>query len=64
MFLQCGYEPDEETGSEYVEYHFGSQVYSVPPNVEDIQVEILENGPVLAIMELYPDFPLYKDGEY
>jgi len=64
MFLQCGYEPENDPGSEYVVYHFGSEVYSVPPYVEDIQAEILEHGPVLAIMDVYPDFPLYKEGKY
>lgn len=42
----------------------GKMVYSVPSKVEDIQTEILTNGPVEASFEVYEDFLTYKSGVY
>jgi cathepsin B len=43
---------------------FGVSVYGVPAIVEQIQMEIMLNGPVIAGYEVYEDFYLYKKGVY
>jgi cathepsin B len=44
--------------------HFGSSVYSVGPNVQQIQAELFKNGPVEAAFTVYADFLAYKTGVY
>lgn len=44
--------------------HFGSSSYSISSNMEQIQTEIMKNGPVEAAMMVYDDFLLYKSGVY
>lgn len=43
---------------------FGKKAYSVRPNVQQIQHEIMTNGPVEADFTVYSDFPNYKSGVY
>ncbi|XP_047471044.1 uncharacterized peptidase C1-like protein F26E4.3 [Penaeus chinensis] len=38
--------------------------YRVPSKEQDIQREIIANGPVQAVMTVHPDFFLYKTGVY
>jgi len=44
--------------------HYGSKSYSISRNVEQIQTEIMKNGPVEAAITVYDDFLLYKSGVY
>ncbi|KAJ8965343.1 hypothetical protein NQ317_018796 [Molorchus minor] len=41
-----------------------SSVYSIEPEVSQIQLEILNNGPVEASFAVYEDFVSYKSGVY
>jgi len=38
--------------------------YSVPTSVEQIQTEIMKNGPIEGAFTVYADFPSYKSGVY
>lgn len=42
----------------------GEHVYRIPNNVQAIQLEILENGPVQANLRIYEDFLKYKSGKW
>jgi cathepsin B len=44
--------------------HYGKTVYSVENDEKQIQMEIMNNGPVEAAFEVYADFPTYKSGVY
>jgi len=44
--------------------HFGRKAYSVSKNPEQIQLDIMKNGPVEAAFTVYSDFPNYKSGVY
>jgi len=44
--------------------HHGESVYSVGPSQQDIQTEIMKNGPVEAAFSVYADFLAYKSGVY
>ncbi|KAJ6215820.1 hypothetical protein RDWZM_010320 [Blomia tropicalis] len=44
--------------------HYGSKAYYLPNNVEQIQIEIMKNGPVTAAFKVYNDFLHYKSGIY
>jgi cathepsin B len=44
--------------------HYGVDAYSVRSNVEEIQTEIMTNGPVEAAFSVYKDFITYKSGVY
>lgn len=44
--------------------HFGSRSYSISSKVEDIQTEIITNGPVEGAFDVYADFPTYRSGVY
>nr|XP_005160989.1 cathepsin Bb isoform X1 [Danio rerio] len=44
--------------------HFGSKVYNVPSDQQQIMTELYTNGPVEAAFTVYEDFPLYKSGVY
>jgi len=44
--------------------YFGSSSYSVKKHVKDIQLEIMNNGPVEGALTVYEDFPTYKSGVY
>ncbi|PIC24798.1 hypothetical protein B9Z55_017979 [Caenorhabditis nigoni] len=44
--------------------HFGATAYAVGKKVEQIQTEILKNGPVEVAFTVYEDFYQYKNGVY
>lgn len=44
--------------------HFGAKAYGIHKDVEQIQTEIMKNGPVEADFEVYEDFLNYKSGVY
>jgi len=44
--------------------HFAESAYSVSSKVEDIQTEIMTNGPVEGGFSVYADFVHYKSGVY
>ena len=44
--------------------HHGATVYSVQSKQEQIQMEIMKNGPVEAAFSVYEDFLAYKSGVY
>lgn len=44
--------------------HYGSKSYSVPSRMEEIQKEIMMNGPVEGAFTVYEDFINYKTGVY
>jgi len=44
--------------------YYGSSSYSVKKHVQDIQLEIMNNGPVEGALTVYEDFPTYKSGVY
>lgn len=44
--------------------HYGAKAYSVTKNIQDIQKEIMTNGPVEGAFTVYEDLILYKDGVY
>lgn len=43
-------------------FELGESVYRIPNDVQAIQLEILENGPVQANLRIYEDFLHYKTG--
>jgi len=44
--------------------HFGTEAYSISSDVQQIQKEILTNGPVEAAFSVYEDLLNYKSGVY
>jgi cathepsin B len=44
--------------------HYGATTYSVDSSVQQIQTEIMKNGPVEGAFTVYADFPNYKSGVY
>ena len=42
--------------------HYGKSAYSVMSYPQQIQAEIMKNGPVEAGFTVYADFPSYKSG--
>lgn len=42
--------------------HYGESAYSVSDKVEEIQTEIMKNGPVEGAFSVYEDFLSYKSG--
>lgn len=44
--------------------HYGRKFYGVPNKMEQIQLEIMKNGPVQAAFRVYEDFYHYKSGVY
>ncbi|KAI1289653.1 Cathepsin B [Halotydeus destructor] len=44
--------------------HLGKSSYEVGPSIVSIQFEILNNGPVTALFDVYDDFLTYKSGVY
>ncbi|KAI9560903.1 hypothetical protein GHT06_011857 [Daphnia sinensis] len=44
--------------------YYGESVYRIPNDVQAIQLEILEHGPVQANLRIYEDFLHYKSGVY
>ncbi|XP_061393187.1 cathepsin B [Musca vetustissima] len=56
---QASYNIDYKTDK-----HYGSKAYSVSRNIQDIQKEIMTNGPVEGAFTVYEDLILYKDGVY
>lgn len=43
---------------------FGQRAYSLARHVEQIQLEIIKNGPVEADFTVFSDFPNYKSGKF
>ncbi len=43
---------------------FATDSYSISQDVDQIQLEIMKNGPVEAAFSVYEDFPNYKSGVY
>ena len=56
---ETGYTPTYQSDK-----HFGQTAYSVSSQVEQIQTEIMTNGPVEAAFTVYADFLSYKSGVY
>jgi len=44
--------------------HYGRKAYSVSRNPQQIQMDIMKNGPLEAAFTVYSDFPNYKSGVY
>lgn len=44
--------------------YYGEKEYYVFPNVTQIQLEIMNSGPVVAVLTFYEDFITYKGGQY
>jgi cathepsin B len=44
--------------------HYGESFYSIQSKQEQIQTEIMKNGPVHASFLVYADFLAYKSGVY
>ena len=44
--------------------HYGVSSYGISSSVEQIQTEIMKNGPVEGAFTVYADFPSYKSGRY
>lgn len=44
--------------------HYGKNGYSISSDVQQIQTEVMTNGPVEAAFIVYSDFPSYKSGVY
>lgn len=44
--------------------HYGTRSYSISSDVEQIQTEIMNNGPVEGAFTVYADFPTYRSGVY
>jgi cathepsin B len=44
--------------------HFGRKAYSVQSRIEQIQTDIMKNGPVEGAFTVYSDFLTYKSGVY
>ena len=42
----------------------GGMVYHINHDDDSIQIEILQNGPVTALLRVHEDFPLYQEGVY
>lgn len=42
----------------------GASSYSVKKHERDIQLEIMNNGPVEGALTVYEDFPVYKSGKF
>ena len=43
--------------------HYGTRSYSISSDVEQIQTEIMNNGPVEGAFTVYADFPTYRSGK-
>jgi len=43
---------------------YGQKSYSIKNNVQQIQMELMNNGPVEAAFTVFEDFPNYKSGVY
>lgn len=44
--------------------HYGASAYNVHASVEQLQAELMTNGPVEVAFTVYADFPNYKSGVY
>jgi len=55
---------DSFQGDYKSDLHFGAKAYSIANDVQQIQTEIMTNGPVEADFTVYADFPNYKSGVY
>ncbi|KAJ3646645.1 hypothetical protein Zmor_024222 [Zophobas morio] len=61
----CQQKCHSEYGNSYDnDKKFGSNVYQIDTHEPQIQNEIMTNGPVTAILEVYEDFYNYKSGVY
>ena len=43
---------------------FGASSYSIKRDEKQIQMELMNNGPVEAAFTVFDDFPNYKSGKY
>ena len=43
---------------------FGASSYSIKRDVKQIQLELMNNGPVEAAFTVFEDFPNYKSGTW
>lgn len=60
----CSSECDPKYNGTYMEdKYYASSSYRLPKNVKQIQLEILQNGPVEASMIVYEDFHHYRSGK-
>ena len=59
MFYWTGYNVSYEDDKRY-----GESSYTVSSEMEQIQKEIMTNGPVEGAFTVYSDFPSYKSGEH
>ena len=74
IFFQCqGYQPTPQCSQNCIngypipyeqDKHYGTSVYVIQPYSEQIQTEILKNGPVVALYMIFEDFFTYKSGVY
>ena len=55
---------DNGSTSDYIEKIQVSNGYGLSGGVESIKKEIIKNGPVIAVISIFEDFMLYKDGVY
>lgn len=65
IFLMTTLLPKTHTGYDTAfekDKHFGEHSYSVSSRVEEIQTEIMTNGPVEGAFRVYGDFPTYRSG--
>lgn len=56
------------TNTNYTKKYFkdkirGLRVYHIQKEVDQIQLEIIRNGPVVAKMKVYVGFVIYSDGK-
>ncbi|CAG2102782.1 unnamed protein product, partial [Medioppia subpectinata] len=51
-------------GTYQSDLHFGSRAYSFSNRNEELQQDIMKNGPVVASFTVYEDFLTYKSGVY
>lgn len=54
-----------QNGDPFAKYkYYAKDAYAISSKVEDIQTEIMTNGPVEVAFEVYSDFANYKSGVY
>nr|CAH7726466.1 unnamed protein product [Callosobruchus chinensis] len=62
---QCNKQCDKVSELKYYEdKHNGNKSYLIPQDERQIQLEIIKNGPVVAVFHVYQDFFSYKSGVY
>ncbi|XP_074038805.1 cathepsin B [Leptinotarsa decemlineata] len=62
---RCNEQCDEKSSLSYqFDKSYGQKPYYVSTEEKQIQLEILKNGPVEAVFDVYTDFVVYKSGVY